>query len=350
MKVKKVKKIKKEKILFFTRELRVMLKSGITFSDALNILYSQEKDKYLKYILGKILKSITSGKTIFESYKPFDYIFGDNYIYMLKIGEKSGSLTQRLEDIAKDLEFNIQNQKKISSMLIYPITVLIFTVSIISFLILNILPSFIDIFEENNVEIPLATKILLSISDNFMVILGMIILGIVSLIFLVRYVNKNKNLKYKKDKMLFQIPLLRVFFKYSFSINFYRTFSVLLSTGINMDEILEILYKNNNNLFIKSKMLRLKTSIISGSNVSEAIKYIDFFEDRFFNLVVSGEKSNSLSENLFFISEVLKQDLEYHTKKILTILEPLIMLFLGFIIGFIIIAIYLPIISINNIF
>lgn len=347
---KKIREIKKEKILFFTTELNMMLKSGISFAEALNILYSQEKKKSFKYILSKVYKNIMAGKTIFESMKTFENIFGENYISMVRIGETSSSLVDRLEDIIKDLEFSIQNQKKVSSLLIYPITVLIFTLSIISFLILNILPNFISIFEENNIELPLSTKIILAISNNFIEILIGIVLLILSSILLLKYINNHNNLKLKKDKFLFEFPFIKIFYRYSFSLKFYRNLSILLNTGINIDEIIEILFLNTNNLYLKKQINEVKKSIISGSNMAVSLKHIDFFEDRFFNLIFSGEKSGSLIDNLLFISEILRQDLEYQTKKTLTILEPLIMLFLGFIVGFIILAIYLPIISINNIF
>ncbi len=347
---KKYKKINKEKILFFTTELNIMLKSGITFSEALNILYTQEKNTSFKYILEKIYRSVRSGKTIFDSFSPFSKSFGENYVYMIKIGEASGSLTERLEDIIKNLEFSIQNKKKISSILVYPITILIFTLFIISFLILNILPNFIDIFEENNIELPLMTKILLSVFNNFVGILIALFFISIFLIFLSIYINKDTVLKYKKDKFLFFIPFVKVFYKYSFSFNFYRTFSILLNAGINIDDILEVLHSNNNNLFLKNKIFKIKKSIVGGSNIANSLKYIDFFDRRFFTLIASSEESGALTENLFFISEILKQDLEYKTKKFLAILEPLIMLILGIIVGFIIIAIYLPIISINNIF
>ncbi|MBS9776451.1 MAG: type II secretion system F family protein [Fusobacterium sp.] len=234
--------------------------------------------------------------------------------------------------------------------MLYPLTILIFTLCIISFLILNILPNFIDIFEENNIELPLATKILLTISNNFTGILITLILLIISFILFLKYVNKNKDLKFKKDKFLFNFILLKNFYRYSFSSNFYRNFAVLLDTGINIDEILEVVYSTTENLFIKNKLFKVKNSVVSGFDIATSLKHIDFFNERFLSLLISAEESGRLTETLLFISEILKQDLEYKTKKFLTILEPLLMLFLGIIVGFIIIAIYLPIISVNNIF
>ena len=106
-------KNKKEKILFFTNELAIMLKSGLTFTTAIEITLKEEKDKNFKEVLKKIHKNLIAGKSIFESFKNFDKIFGNTYLYMLKIGEVSGSITERLEDISKSLEFDLANQKKI---------------------------------------------------------------------------------------------------------------------------------------------------------------------------------------------------------------------------------------------
>jgi len=213
-----------------------MLKSGLTFTTAMEIILKEEKDKNFKEVLKKIHKNLIAGKSIFESFKKFDKIFGNTYLYMLKIGEVSGSITERLEDISKSLEFDLTNQKKLGGILVYPIVVISLTLIIVTFLLTFILPNFITIFEENQVELPLITRILLFISRNFHYILFFIVVLILIILFINMYINNNKSKRIKRDKWLLNIRLFGELRKLSLSSDLYHSFSILLSVGIGIIE------------------------------------------------------------------------------------------------------------------
>lgn len=343
-------KINKEKILLFTNELNVMLKSGITFSKSLEILASQENNKNFRGILLKVQKNISQGKGIFESFRNFENIFSLNFLQFLKIGEITGTLNERFENIIENLEFEINNKKKVWGILIYPIIVIALTLCVVSFLLLFILPNFILIFKENNLELPKITKILLFISENFLFILLMISIFLIFTFFLFRYINQNKTRRTKKDKFFLFIPFLGEIMKLNIAINLYYSLSILLSSGISLIDSIDIMYKNTNNYYVKENLLKVRKSINLGNNISISLKNLDIFTERFYMLIVSGEESGYLSENLFQISKILKQDFDYRVKKYLSFLEPLAMLILGLIIAFIVVAIYLPIFSVGDIY
>lgn len=343
-------KINKEKILLFTNELNVMLKSGITFSKSLEILASQENNKNFKKVLFKIQRNISQGKGIFESFRKFENIFSLNFLQFLKIGEITGTLSERFENIIENLEFETNNRKKIWSILMYPIIVIALTLCIVTFLLLFILPNFISIFKENDLELPKITKILLFISENFLFILLMVSIFFVFIFFLFKYINKNKIMRTKKDKLFLFIPFLGEIIKLDIGINLYYLLSILLSSGISLIDSIDIMYRNNNNYYVKENLLKVKKSINLGNNISSSLKNLDIFIDRFYMLIISGEESGYLSENLFQISKILKQDFDYKVKKYLSFLEPLVMLILGLIIAFIVVAIYLPIFSVGDIY
>ena len=343
-------KNKKEKILFFTNELAIMLKSGLTFTTAIEIILKEEKDKNFKEVLKIIHKNLIAGKSIFESCKNFDKIFGNTYLYMLKIGEVSGSITERLEDISRSLEFDLANQKKLGGILVYPIVVISLTLIIVTFLLTFILPNFITIFEENHVELPLITRILLFISSNFHYILLFIVALILIIFFIDMYINNNKSKRIKKDKWLLNIRLFGELKKLSLSSDLYHSFSILLSVGIGIIESVEILYINNNNYYIKENLIEVKKSLLAGNNIATALKKLNLYNERFSILITAGEESGYLSENLLQISKILKQDFEYKLKKLISLLEPLTVVFLGVIVAFVVVAIYLPILSIGDVF
>lgn len=343
-------KIPKEKILFFTNELAILIKSGLTFTKAIEIILKEEKKKKFKDILKKVHKNLTIGKNIYDSFKPFENIFGSTYLYILKIGELSGNIVEGLEDISKSLDFDLSRQKKLKGILIYPIVVISLTFLIVSFLLAFILPSFVTIFEENQIELPLVTKILLAISRNFQYILIFIVV-ILTIIFIYNmYINKNKYKRIRRDKFLLNIFCFGELKKLLLASNLYHSFSILLDAGIGIIESLEILYTNNNNYYLKDRLFEVKKAILAGNNIASSFKKLNLYNDRFSVLISVGEESGYLSENFLQISKILKEDFDYKLKKLLAMLEPLVVVVLGLIVGFVVLAIYLPILSIGDIF
>ena len=340
----------KEKILFFTNELALLIKSGLTFTKAIEIILKEEKNKKFKDILKKIHKNLTMGKNIYDSFKPFENTFGSTYLYILKIGELSGNIVESLEDISKSLDFDLSQRKKLGGILIYPVVVICLTFLIVSFLLIFILPNFTTIFEENQIELPLITRILLGISRNFHYIL-IFIICILTIIFIFNmYINKNKYKRIRRDKFLLNIFLFGELKKLLLASNLYHSFSILLNAGIGMVESLEIMYTNNNNYYLKDRLFEVKKAILAGNNITTSFKNLNLYNDRFSILITVGEESGYLSENFLQISKILKEDFDYKLKKLLAILEPLVILILGLIVGFVVLAIYLPILSIGDIF
>ena len=244
----------------------------------------------------------------------------------------------------------MSQRKKLGGILIYPIVVVCLTFLIVSFLLIFILPSFITIFEENQIELPLVTRILLGISRNFHYILIFIIV-ILTIIFIFNmYINNNKYKRIRRDKFLLNIFLFGELKKLLLASNLYHSFSILLNAGIGMVESLEIMYMNNNNYYLKDRLFEVKKAILAGNNITTSFKNLNLYNDRFSILITVGEESGYLSENFLQISKILKEDFDYKLKKLLAILEPLVILILGLIVGFVVLAIYLPILSIGDIF
>lgn len=343
-------KITDEKILLFVNELKSLLSSGIIFSESLKIIYSSEKDIKFRNILKQIYKNINQGNSIFKSFLPFKNIFGINFIYMIKVGEISGDLEICLNKIYTTLEYNLANKKKIRALLIYPMVILTITFISITFLLIFILPNFISIFQENEINLPTSTKILLALSKNFHFILIFFILILVLFPFFINYINNNNVRKFKKDMLLLKIPILGNLFKLKIAENFYYSLYTFLAAGINILDSIDILYQNEENYFIKENIKKIYLAMLSGTKIATSIKNLNLFTERFNVFIISGEESGSLTDNFLEISKILNKEYDYKLKKIITLIEPLSILILGLIILFVVLAIYLPILSINNIF
>ena len=164
------------------------------------------------------------------------------------------------------------------------------------------------------------------------------------------YTNNNKFKRIKKDKWFLNMSIFGELRKLSLSSDLYHSFSILLSVGIGIIESVDILYMNNNNYYIKENLLEVKKSLLAGNNIATALKKLNLYNERFSILITAGEESGYLSENLLQISKILKQDFEYRLKKLMSLLEPLVVVFLGLIVAFVVMAIYLPILSIGDVF
>lgn len=235
------KNIKKDKILLFATQLNSLLKGGLTVAYSINILYLSENDKNFRIILKKILKSLNSGKNIFDSFKNFKDIFGKTFLNMLKVGELSGVFNDSLDNAIEYLEYSLESKRKIISLLIYPIVVLTITLFLLTFLLIFIFPNFISIFEENEIQLPLTTRILIFLSNNFVYIFFILVFALVTLYLVFRYINNNKNLRFKKDKSFLNIFIFGNLLKLSLAEEIFHSLYIFLEAGINIIDALDII-------------------------------------------------------------------------------------------------------------
>lgn len=344
------KNIKKDKILLFATQLNSLLKSGLTVAYSINILYLSENDKNFRIILKKILKSLNSGKNIFDSFKNFKDIFGKTFLNMLKVGELSGVFNDSLDNAIEYLEYSLESKRKIISLLIYPIVVLTITLFLLTFLLIFIFPNFISIFEENEIQLPLTTRILIFLSNNFVYIFFILVFALVTLYLVFRYINNNKNLRFKKDKSFLNIFIFGNLLKLSLAEEIFHSLYIFLEAGINIIDALDIISENIDNTYIKLNLLAVRKEINSGENISESLRSLGLFNERFQSFINSGEESGFLSKTFLEISKILKKDYEYKIKKYIALIEPLSIICLGLIISFIVFSIYIPIFAVSNIF
>lgn len=345
-----MKKIKKDKIALFASQISNLLKAGITFIQALDILILSENDKNFIKIIKKIQYNLNRGKNIYDSFKEFENIFSSHFMYMLKIGEISGTLSHSFDSISIYFNHSLENKRKILSLLIYPIIVFCLTIIILIFLLIFILPNFLSIFEENQIELPNSTKILLFISNNlFQILLSLLIIGIL-FFFYNRYINSQYTLKLKKDNFLLKLYILGKMFRLSFAIEIYYSLSIFLNTGISLVDGLEIIEENIKNLQLKKSLSKVKKEIKLGKPVTYSLKFLNLFNHRFQSYIQAGEESGFLAETFLEISKILKNEYEYLEKKYIAFIEPISIIFLAAIISYVLLAIYSPIFSINTMF
>lgn len=340
-------KISKEEILNFTKEILIMLDSGISVIKILEIQEQQYKAP-LKDILGELKRDILNGDTLGEAFKKYEEIFGSFYIGMIFLGESSGNLDKNLRKICEYLELEIRIIKKIKEVIFYPCILLTFSILILTFLMIYIFPNFIKLFEESKRELPLLTRILIGVSNNFHMIILFFICILIIIIFFIRYIKKDRVLKEKYDGILLKVPIIKSFIIGNFIIRFSKNISIMLSSGIVIMDILKLLKNFFENIVIKRELEIIEELLFEGKQLSEGLKKNNLFPQKYIKLVIVGEKSGELSRVFEQIAKLEEERIERDIKKLLTLVEPILIIILGLILSIIIIAIYLPIFNMSN--
>lgn len=345
--IKEKVKISKQEILNFTKEIIIMLESGISIIKVFEIQEEQYRTSF-KNILKEIRENLLKGDSIGEAFKKNEKIFGSFYVGMVNLGDLSGNLVENLKKICEHLELELAVVKKLKEVAFYPCIVLTFSVLILTFLMVFVFPNFIKIFEESKTELPLLTRILIKVSENFYKIIFLYIYILTIIIFCLKNIRNNSRVKEKFDRALLTIPLVKNFIIGNYIIRFSKNISIMLSSGMLILDILKLLKDFFDNTVIKKEIERLEKSLFEGKQLSEVMREESLFPEKYRKLIVVGEKSGELVKMFEQIAKLEEERMENSIKKLLTLVEPILIIVLGLILSIIIIAIYLPIFNMSN--
>lgn len=329
--------------VFFAEHLRVMVRSGISLADALKTLAAQTKNRRFKRILSQMKENIEAGETLTDNLARYPDIFSKTFISMVSAGEISGTLEANLEELANQMRKEHQLRSRVKSALAYPIIIIIATIGILILLITVVLPRLLDIFKEFKADLPLATKILITVV-NFIQNHGFLLFTIITAIVLGTVAfSKAKIGKRIFHKMFLTMPIIGSVTKQVNLARFSRTFSSLLKTDIPVVQSLEITAHTLKNVYYKKTTLEAAEEIKKGLSIAEVIeKYPKLFPPLIIQMISIGEKSGTVDVLLEELANFYEEEIDNTTKALSSIIEPLLILFLGVIIGGIAIAVLLP--------
>ncbi|MCX7912959.1 MAG: type II secretion system F family protein [Thermodesulfovibrionales bacterium] len=340
-------KSKRGNLIIFTTELSSLLSAGLPLDRSLNILSEISEDKYMKRIIQSILKSIREGSSFSEALQKHPDIFPRIYINMIKAGEAGGVLNVVLDKLNEYLESSKELKDHIFSAMIYP-TILLFTGGIsIIILLTYVLPKFSVIFSEIGTSLPLPTKILLSIS-NFLQSFWWLIFGLIfsGLILLKLYVKKPSG-RYKWDSL--KLKLFRDIIIKLETARFCRTLGTLLKSGVPLLQALNNSKEVINNQLISSTIDIVSKGAKEGQGVFVPLQKAKVFPDLALSMIKVGEETGQLDEMLIKVATTYEKSLRITIKRFISLLEPFLILFMGLIIGFIVLAMLMAIFSITEI-
>lgn len=338
-------KVKTKDIAIFCRQFYTMLNAGATISRCLNVLGQQSPNKILRKSIIGIDESVKKGLTLSKAMSKEEGIFPDLLVNMIETGEASGNLDLILQRMSNHYEKENKLNNKVKSAMMYPIILGFLCIAIVTFILVFVMPTFVGMFESSGVELPLPTKILLSMSNTIKTKWPIILIILLAIVFGLKYYFKTENGQFFLSKMKLKIPILKGMNEKIIVTRFTRTLSTVLSSGITLIEGLQIVSKIVGNKIVEHKLLNVKGQLIKGVGLSEPLKETGVFPPMLYSMIKIGEESGSLDEILDKTADFYDEELDAAVQQFTSILEPMMILIMGVVVGFIVISIALPMFS-----
>ncbi len=339
----------KKDLIFFAKRMSFLMRAGVPILESLQILAEQSQGKSAKLIFESLVEDVANGNFLSTAMNKYQTIFGDFAINIIRVGENSGLLSENFKYLADELQKKQALKKKVVAALFYPIFIVLATLGMVTLLTLVVFPKVLPIFSSINVPLPLPTKILIVVS-RFLISFGwlvmlLLIFGIITLIYFLR------NPKFKKltQQFLLTLPVAgRISLSYHLS-NFCRTMGLLLKGDTRIDEAIATTASATENLVYKRQFEKATEAVKRGQPMSGYLNhYPKYFPKIIVFMLSIGETTGNLSETFLYLAEMYEQDVDDLTKNLSSMIEPVLMIFMGAMVGFVAISIITPIYSITQ--
>lgn len=332
----------------FYREFSTLIKSGVDFNQALEILTNQQKSKFIKSIYKTINDDVVKGKPLHEAIKNYKYFSPYEY-YSIKIGEDTRRLPDIFDQLQKFFSRKIKMKRQVVSVLAYPVFVLLITFAVLYFMLSYVVPMFASVFQQFGKDLPEITQFVVNISNNFNTILLFVFGFILILLIGDRLLKKNDSYKSITSNALLKIPYFGSLVKKIYLARFCQSFSLLLSAKTPLITALELTEKMISFYPLKTAISQSRKDILKGETLANSLKKHAFFSPKIISLTSIGEQINELDTMYDGLANQYNDDVDHSTKMIGAILEPLMIVLIGGIVGFIMIAMYSPMFNLSKI-
>jgi type IV pilus assembly protein PilC len=335
--------VDEKEIVVFTRQFATMIDAGLPLVQCLEILASQQENKVFKKALTEIRQSVEGGLTFAAALKQHPKIFTSLYANMVEAGEAGGILDTILNRLAVYMEKAMSLKKKVKSAMIYPSTIVSVAVVVVIFLLVFVIPTFKAMFEGFGATLPLPTVIVLEMSrivrSYFLVGIGVIVGALVAL----RWWYGTPAGKLAIDSFLLKTPVFGLLIRKVAVAKFTRTLGTLISSGVAILDGLDITARTAGNKVVEQAVLRTRASIAEGKTIAEPLKASGVFPPMVVQMIAVGEQTGALDAMLGKIADFYDEEVDTAVANLTALLEPMLMVFLGIVIGGVVIAMYLPI-------
>lgn len=340
-------KVKFEDLVNFTRQLSTMINAGLPLATALSILEEQGKSEMAK-LTGNLLKDVEGGLSFSAALDKYRNIFSRIYVQLVKAGEVGGVLDNVLDRLAITMEKEKDFRAKTRGAMVYPVIIILAMLAVVVVMMVAVIPKLTEMYQDFGAELPAATRVLMSVSNFFVNswwFLALLLAGVVAAL---RVFKKTPQGEKAIDGFFLRMPIIGVLKQKVVLTDFTRTLSLLLGAGVSLLEALDIVASAISSAVYREQLQEVNKQVEKGVTLSNAISSYENFPPILHQMIAVGEETGKLDEILAKISEYFEKESEYAIKNLTTAIEPMIMILLGIGVGFIVIAIIMPIYSLTS--
>ena len=341
-------RVKTREVAAATRHLSTLLLAGIPLVEALSVLVEQLGSSALSRVLARVRDKVNEGGSLAEAFSEYPRIFPGVFVSMVKAGESTGALENVLARLADMYEKRAKLTNKVRSALTYPLLMAVVGCAVVLFVLSYVLPSITKLFTEMNMTLPWVTLFLIKLSAFLNHSLWLVLVGIVGLIGAHRYWLRTPGARMVWDRFKLKVPFFGPLLVDVAVARFSRTLGVLLGSGVTIVEALELSEAVVSNAVMADVIQETRRAVGSGQSVSQALAKDQIFPPVAIHMIAAGEKSGNMEDGLLRIADSLDNEIESKLSVMTSLLEPMMIIVLGGMIGFIVLAILLPIFDINS--
>jgi type IV pilus assembly protein PilC len=332
------KKLKLADVMHFSRQLAAFTRAGVPLPDALQVIEEEAEDKTLRKILVAVRAELRTGETFSGALRRYETMFPLFYVDMVRAAELVGTLDEVLDDVAGYIDRDLKTRHQLKSALTYPIVILVAAFGTVAFLAAWVLPRFKTFFEAFDAELPLPTRILVSVTDFLSGWWWTLLLGALFLFVLLALLFKTRRGRRLRDRFLLWFPVIGKLVRFSIVERFCRLLSAMTQAGVPLPETMGVLARGTNNLVFEEGLEQVREAMMRGEGLAKPIGQSGLFPGAAVQMIRVGESTGTLDLQLENAATYYGAELEYKIRKLTTLFEPAVILFMGIVVGFVAIA------------
>jgi type IV pilus assembly protein PilC len=335
-----------KELAIFTRQFSVMIDAGLPLVQCLEILASQQENKFFQKVLTGTRGQVEGGATLSAAMRSSPKVFDALYVNMVEAGETGGILDTILQRLSGYIEKNVKLQRAVKSALVYPVGVLTVAGGVITLLLWKVVPIFATLFAGLGVDLPLPTKIVIALSNFVGSVFGFLILvAFAGVLFGLKVWYGTPQGRFVLDTIILKLPVLGILMRKIAVARFTRTLGTLISSGVPILEGLDITAKTAGNAVVERALQQVRKSLEEGKSLTEPLKESEVFPGMVTQMIAVGEQTGAMDAMLQKIADFYEEEVDAAVKDLLTALEPIMIVFLGVVVGGVVISMYLPLFS-----
>jgi type IV pilus assembly protein PilC len=337
--------IKSKDIAVFTRQFSVMIDAGLPLVQCLDILGQQQDNKAFQKVILQVRQDVEAGSSLAEAMRKHPQAFDDLYVNMVAAGEAGGILDTILQRLASYIEKNVKLKSQVRSALVYPVAVITIAIIVVYIILWKVIPVFATLFEGLGTQLPFLTQVIVNVSRFIGNFWWLIILVVIGIIFALRQYYQTDAGRYQIDKFLLRLPVIGALLRKIAVARFCRTLATLLSSGVAILESLDITARTAGNAVLEESILQVRKDVEEGKTLAEPLVRTEQFPPMVCQMIGVGEQTGAMDTMLSKIADFYEDEVDAAIEGMMALLEPVMIAFLGVVIGIIVVAMYLPMFS-----